>query len=154
MIEPEDDLLADMYEMASEILEKHGFEQYEISNWAIEMPDGSTQMLACTTFNIGETCHTWVLELVLMAVRKGSGWRTLPRCRIISCDPLNPGKNLFPMSFATDEFQKYWHRYEQMQETMMLGLRLTKEGVSERDFFARFGEEPREMFGRQIDRAG
>ncbi len=31
---PEDDLLADMYEMASELLENHGFEQYEISNWA------------------------------------------------------------------------------------------------------------------------
>ena len=42
---PEDDLLADMYEMASEMLENHGFEQYEISNWAIEMDGWFTQFL-------------------------------------------------------------------------------------------------------------
>jgi oxygen-independent coproporphyrinogen-3 oxidase len=31
---PDDDLAADMYELASEILPQHGYEQYEISNWA------------------------------------------------------------------------------------------------------------------------
>ena len=31
---PDDDLAADMYETATEMLDKAGFEQYEISNWA------------------------------------------------------------------------------------------------------------------------
>ncbi|MFN8448364.1 MAG: hypothetical protein U0521_07175 [Anaerolineae bacterium] len=32
--EPDDDLAADMYELASDLLGADGFEQYEISNWA------------------------------------------------------------------------------------------------------------------------
>ncbi|MEO8397890.1 MAG: radical SAM family heme chaperone HemW, partial [Chloroflexota bacterium] len=32
--EPDEDLAADMYERASEVLREHGYEQYEISNWA------------------------------------------------------------------------------------------------------------------------
>ena len=42
----------------------------------------------------------------------------------------NPGKNRYPMSFATADFKSISIE-EKMQETMMLGLRLTKEGVSE-----------------------
>jgi oxygen-independent coproporphyrinogen-3 oxidase len=61
----------------------------------------------------------------------------------------NPGKNRYPMSFATADFKSIGIE-EKMQETMMLGLRLTKEGVSKREFFARFGVEPSEVFGRQI----
>ncbi len=31
---PDDDLAAEMYEMAEEVLDTAGYEQYEISNWA------------------------------------------------------------------------------------------------------------------------
>jgi len=40
--------------------------------------------------------------------------------------------------------------HEEMQETMMTGLRLTQEGVSEGDFAARFGISLVEAFGKEI----
>jgi oxygen-independent coproporphyrinogen-3 oxidase len=39
-----------------------------------------------------------------------------------------------------------------MNETMMLGLRLVEEGVSEAAFRAQFGISVDEVFGRPIDR--
>jgi oxygen-independent coproporphyrinogen-3 oxidase len=38
-----------------------------------------------------------------------------------------------------------------MQETLMTGLRLTREGVSADGFMGRFGIPLREVFGREID---
>lgn len=38
-----------------------------------------------------------------------------------------------------------------MQETMITGLRLTKEGISAAGFQARFGVSLQETFGREID---
>ncbi|RPI21747.1 MAG: radical SAM family heme chaperone HemW, partial [Chloroflexota bacterium] len=43
--DPDPDLAADMYELASERLDSAGFVQYEISNWA--RPNGSGEPLAC-----------------------------------------------------------------------------------------------------------
>ena len=41
-------------------------------------------------------------------------------------------------------------RRVEMQETLMLGLRLTEEGVSERRFQARFGEAMQDVFAAEI----
>ncbi len=38
-----------------------------------------------------------------------------------------------------------------MQETMLTGLRLTREGVSAQDFLRRHGMELRDVFGREIE---
>jgi oxygen-independent coproporphyrinogen-3 oxidase len=38
-----------------------------------------------------------------------------------------------------------------MSEFMMTGLRLTREGVSEGEFQARFGRSMREVYGKEID---
>jgi oxygen-independent coproporphyrinogen-3 oxidase len=149
LIEPENDLLADMYERASEIFNKTGFVQYEISNWAGHKPDGS----------INSSWHNlqYWRNLPYLGIGTGAhgcmnGIRTanttsleeyIRRSKTLS-------KNIFPRSFATAE----WHsigEYEQMQDFMMLGLRLTEEGVSACEFFARFGIELREIFGKEID---
>ena len=54
------------------------------------------------------------------------------------------------MSPATRNFQSI-NVYTEMQETMMIGLRLTKEGVSKYQFRERFGKEMRDVFKREID---
>jgi oxygen-independent coproporphyrinogen III oxidase len=41
-------------------------------------------------------------------------------------------------------------RKEQMQDEMMLGLRLLQDGVNYRRFFEKFGVQPGEVFGKQI----
>jgi oxygen-independent coproporphyrinogen-3 oxidase len=40
----------------------------------------------------------------------------------------------------------------EMQETMMVGLRLTQEGVPDGVFRERFGQSLREVFGQEIER--
>jgi len=149
LIEPESDLLADMYERASEILDKTGFAQYEISNWAVHKPDGS---IKSSRHNLQYWRNLPYLGIGTGAHGCMNGIRTanttsieeyIRRSKTLS-------NNIFPRSFATTE----WHsigKYEQMQDSMMLGLRLTEEGVSACDFFARFGKELREIFGQQID---
>ncbi len=50
IITPDGDSMADMYELAEELLEKAGYIQYEISNWALRSPGdqpGQTPRLAC-----------------------------------------------------------------------------------------------------------
>jgi oxygen-independent coproporphyrinogen-3 oxidase len=56
----------------------------------------------------------------------------------------------FPLSPATTSQHKINQR-EEMQETMITGLRLTLEGVSADVFHDRFGEELQGVFGKEID---
>lgn len=56
----------------------------------------------------------------------------------------------FPLSSASIT-QHRLSRREEMQETMMLGLRLTREGVSARDFADRFGVQVTDAFGKEIE---
>ena len=41
--------------------------------------------------------------------------------------------------------------FVEMQETMMTGLRLTREGVSVPDFNTRFGHDLMDVFGREVN---
>lgn len=65
--------------------------------------------------------------------------------------PKSQSTNLpFPRSPATCNLQPVNLRI-QMQETMLLGLRLTREGVSAKGFRKRFGVEMNEIFRQEID---
>jgi len=56
----------------------------------------------------------------------------------------------FPLSPATVNHHKQTVT-DDMAEFMMTGLRLTREGVSEKEFQARFGRSIREMYGKEIE---
>ncbi len=56
----------------------------------------------------------------------------------------------FPLSLAVVSHQRATVKTE-MQETMLTGLRLTREGVSATGFRERFGRELTDIFGREID---
>ncbi len=70
------------------------------------------------------------------------------------------GKNVYPPNVSLPGFPAgpaarrtiAVDRHMEMQETMMVGLRLTQEGVAEAAFQKRFGQPPREVFGKEIDR--
>jgi oxygen-independent coproporphyrinogen-3 oxidase len=53
------------------------------------------------------------------------------------------------MTLATQNAQMV-DRQVEMGETMMMGLRLVQEGVSEKTFQSRFGQSLQECFGPQI----
>jgi oxygen-independent coproporphyrinogen III oxidase len=146
---PDDDLMADMYDLAMETLERAGYVQYEISNWATIGQDGS----------INSCRHNLQYWRNLPYLGFGPGAHgCISGKRIANTTSIedyiqrskNENKGSFPLSFATDSVQEL-DRDDEMNETMMLGLRLTEEGVSEQEFGNRFGTEPGLCFGKIID---
>jgi oxygen-independent coproporphyrinogen-3 oxidase len=57
----------------------------------------------------------------------------------------------FPSTSATETVNSI-SRWDEIQETMMLGLRMTREGVAEARFRSRFGVGMKAYFKREIDR--
>lgn len=141
------DAAADMYEWSGEALEAAGFDQYEISNWAKpgrECRHNLTYWRNQPYLGFGAGAHG-----------SAGGMRVANVLRIRTyIEHLHPdhllSKYSFPLSPATVSQTKISMRVE-MQETMMLGLRLTREGVSAESFADRFGVQIRDIFGREID---
>jgi len=144
---PDPDVAADMYEWAGEALEAAGFEQYEISNWA--KPNRQCR------HNLQYWRNQPYLGFGAGAHGSAGGLRIYNILRIkayierLHSDHLIPN-NPFPLSPATVSRTNISVRVE-MQETMLTGLRLTSEGVSEEDFADRFGVQMRNVFSMEIN---
>ncbi len=144
---PDPDLAADMYEWVSDYLEGQGYEQYEISNWArpgFQCRHNLQYWRNEPYLGFGAGAHGCANGLRISNVLRiktyiehMTGSRQIPS--------LN-----FPLSPATVTQTHISLRVE-MQETLMLGLRLTRAGVSGEIFQARFGAELPEVFGKEID---
>jgi oxygen-independent coproporphyrinogen-3 oxidase len=147
---PEDDLAASMYEWAMTRLPEAGYEQYEISNWARR--DANGQVMACR-HNLQYWLNLPYLGLGAGAHGYAGGMRTAnvraPRAYIERCLNKNSELREFPCTSATVNLTPI-DRMTEMQETMMVGLRLVEEGVSGRAFEIRFGEKVESVFGREI----
>jgi oxygen-independent coproporphyrinogen-3 oxidase len=152
-------LAADMYELAMDDLAAAGFVQYEISNWAREGPEGTLRTCVHNLqywrnlpyLGFGAGAHGYAR---LPDGPPGGGIRTINvggiRPFIQRCTA-PPAAVEFPAGPAARRVIAV-DRFTEMQETMMVGLRLTQEGVSARGFARRFGEPLAEVFGREIDR--
>jgi oxygen-independent coproporphyrinogen-3 oxidase len=152
--EPDSDLAADMYELAIERLEGAGFQQYEISNWA--KTDVTGQLFACRHnlqywrnlpyLGFGAGAHGYAAGVRTANVLAPQAYiqRCLQRCQDITVQP-------FPITQATVETRSIDLETE-IGETMMMGLRLTQEGVSSKIFKQRFKLSMEERFRDQIDR--
>lgn len=152
--EPDDDLSAEMYEIASELAEAKGFEQYEISNWARREKSGD--LLACQ-HNLQYWRNHSYLGFGAGAHGYAGGKRTT--------NVLTPGEYIqrirswekeaslnelsFPGSPAAESVTLI-NREEEIKETMMMGLRLTQEGISRESFQDRFGVPVDSVFEQQI----
>lgn len=153
-IAPQDqDLEADMYEFAMAALDEAGYEHYEISNWAKVDPTDRFQSrhnkqywLNLPYFGFGAGAHGYV-----------NGIRTVNTPRIpdyIERMKQSKGMELdFPLSPATVS-SKMMDGRTQMQDAMMLGLRLVRDGVCAEVFKARYGRSMKEVFGKEIDQLG
>lgn len=141
---PDDDLAADMYELAMDRLGEAGFIQYEISNWA--RPSGEGTWYSCR-HNLQYWRGLPYLGMGAGAHGYAGGFRTanvkpvphyIQRCQHGESQP-------FPRSPANDEFHPVSVQ-DEMAEVMMMGLRLTEEGISEEVFQHRFGKNLREVY--------
>ncbi len=149
--EPDPDLAADMYEWASETLSGGGFLQYELSNWARSAPEGGP--LACQ-HNLHVWRHGEYFGLGAGAHGFANGWRVSdvrsPRAYIQRLDGAAWDGRL-PFSPATEWAEKQ-DAARLKSDRMILGLRLTSEGVSEAGYAQSFGAAVDTDFGGAIDR--
>ena len=135
---PSDDLAADMFEMAVQTAESAGYRQYEIANFA--RPGRECR----------QNLHYWRNEpyygFGCGAVAYLDGARRMNvKSPVAYAQAIETGTDLaLSVEMLTAE--------ETMAETMMLGLRLTQEGVNCRTFEARLGRDPRVKFAAEIDK--
>jgi len=147
---PDPDLAADMYEFADQLLTQAGYIQYEISNWARPAADG--QPLACR-HNLQYWRNQPYLGLGAGAHGFICGHRTAnvlaPAAYI---QRMKAGKaGAFPRTPATATAERV-DAPREMGETMMMGLRLVREGISRAGFVQRFGTALDNVYGQQIVR--
>ncbi len=132
---PGEDVEAAMYELLMEEMEKHGFHQYEISNFSkpgYESRHNLTYWNNESYYGFGAGAHSY-----LNGLRRSN---TGPLKRYM--DQINGG--ILPV---VEEHQTT--RVEQMEEEMFLGLRKTA-GVSVPHFLEKFAEDPLLLFKREI----
>jgi oxygen-independent coproporphyrinogen-3 oxidase len=130
---PDEDSAADMYEWAVARLAKAGFVQYEISNWANR-----------PYFGFGAGAHGYVA-----GVRTANVLTPVDYIRRMRA----PRRDLaaFPRTPVTVSAEIVTREAE-IAETMMMGLRLTEEGVARTAFGRRFGEDLAVRFAPAIAR--
>ncbi|HEX2908023.1 MAG TPA: radical SAM family heme chaperone HemW [Phototrophicaceae bacterium] len=143
---PDDDLAADMYELATEVLEQAGYAQYEISNWAK------------TGYACRHNLQYWY-NLPYPGLGPGAhGYAGGVRYSTV----LGPQKYIQLMAAANDSYE--YPRtpatdqavvvdiHTEIAETLLMGLRLTEEGIRRAVFRERFGVDLLEIHGPMIEK--
>jgi oxygen-independent coproporphyrinogen-3 oxidase len=158
---PDPDLAAEMYEWASERLTQGGYVQYEISNWArndgLAMSDETANPSLACRHNLQYWRNLPYLGLGAGAHGYASGVRTAnvlaPNAYIqrMSAHAVSSPERPFPRTPATQQAQMIAPEIE-IGETMMMSLRLTRQGVSKSAFQQRFGRSLEDTFHNQIRR--
>jgi oxygen-independent coproporphyrinogen-3 oxidase len=141
---PDADLAAEMYEWAGEYLESCGYRQYEISNWSRpgeECRHNLTYWHNLPYLGFGAGAHGSVADFRVANILRIQSYLERMEARAAEV--------LFPFSPAAVNRQHIAPRVA-MQETMMLGLRLTREGVARSAFRQRFDREMSDEFSTEI----
>ena len=128
---PDEEIEREMYELARQTLAEHGFQQYEISNFA-------RAGYACR-HNLG--CWTRVPYL---------GFGCAAHSFFAECRTMNPSTldaYLGGEEPQTEHISKEKARFE----SLMLGLRMTR-GVMDEDFTRMHGMSIREAFAEKLDK--
>lgn len=141
---PDSDLTADMYEWAGERMRQAGLLQYEISNWAI--PGRECQ----------HNLQYWRNEAFLgfgagaHGAAEGSRYWNAARIEDYVARMTQGESCEFPFSPALAGHE-HIDRQTAMAETVILGLRLVREGVRVRKFEERFDSTLDEVYGPIIE---
>ena len=161
---PDPDLAADMYEWAGETLEAAGYQQYEISNWAMDRGPRTDDRLSSMVYRPpSDACiHNLQYWRGLPYLAAGAGahgyvngyrYSNVLRIKTYTERLLHPSSfNLHPFPLTPATVNHYRQTLQDdMGEFMMTGLRLTREGVSPQTFRERFGQELEDVFGKEIE---
>ncbi|TDL77245.1 oxygen-independent coproporphyrinogen III oxidase [Rhodococcus qingshengii] len=132
---PGEDAEAAMYELLMEQMEKHGFNQYEISNFSkpgYESKHNLTYWNNDYYYGFGAGAHSYV-----------NGWRRS------NAGPLKKYMELINNGNLPIFQEHQTSKAEQIEEEMFLGLRKT-DGVSISHFIGKFDIDPLEIFENEI----
>ena len=138
---PDDELAAEMYEAADELLAQHGFLQYEISNWARsgwECRHNLQYWHNLPYLGVGAGAHGYADGVRYAIVR--------PIPRYIALASAQDAPLPFPFT-ASVEWHERIDAQTAMLEHLFTGLRLVRQGVRDSEFKARFGVALSEVFG-------
>lgn len=144
---PNPDLAADMYEWAGPTLELAGFSQYEISNWSQagrECKHNLQYWRGLPYLGLGAGAHGFAGGL-----RYSNVLRIKTYIERLTAPEGHGGALAFPLGPAAVNHHKQ-SLADGMSEAMLMGLRLTREGVRSHAFSSEFGVELRDAYGAQI----
>ena len=147
---PDDDISADMYELAIEVLGGVGYEHYEISNWArrgFRSRHNLAYWLNLPYLGVGPGAHSSMSDKRFANLKSPKRYiETMSANRDNGESPDNP----FEEGELAIDFVESTSPAMAMSETMMLGLRLA-EGVSDADFQTRFGNTLDSVYADEIE---
>jgi oxygen-independent coproporphyrinogen-3 oxidase len=152
---PDDELAAEMYEMAEEMLAEAGYAQYEISNWCLDVGRWKLDVGRTTsdpTFNFQPLAskHNLTYWLNEPYLGFGAGAHSYFGGARFS-NVLSPAEYIQRVERGVSVVaeREEISRDLEMAETMFLGLRLAQ-GIARERFRARFGIEMQERYGREM----
>ncbi len=131
--EPDDDLAADMYDLATAMLDEAGYEQYEISNWSKPgfVCRHNLQYWRNLPYpGLGPGAHGYVENVRYSNI--------LSPQRYIKAMQEEDFSTEFPRTTVTDQATVV-DRDTEIADTLLMGLRLTQEGIQRTAFMKRFG---------------
>lgn len=148
---PDDDLAADMYEMAMDYLCEAGYEHYEISNWAkpgFRSRHNLAYWLNQPYLGVGPGAHSSMMGRRFANMKSPRRYISAIVSASVSDEvadaPIEQGE------IAVD-FVEITSSEMAMSETMMLGMRLS-EGMAKSEFQRRFGIPMSDVYGREISK--
>lgn len=133
---PDDDLSADMYDAMTEILSKANFEQYEISNWSklgYESQHNIQYWRNLPYLGLGPGAHGFANGTRYIVMRS-------PQKYIDALNSYTDDNLEFPRTPSVSKAVKV-SVDEDMQDTILMGMRLTQGGISRSAFKKRFGAD-------------
>ncbi len=146
---PDDNLAADMYELAMDMLGDAGYSHYEISNWAMNGAVSRHNLIYWLNqpyLGVGPGAHSSLRGMRFSNLKSPrryiEGSKMWNRSSSVEY-PIRQGEMAIDFVEATTEAMS-------MSETMMLGMRLAK-GIRFADFEARFGNTIDEIYGDEVD---
>ncbi len=138
---PDDDVFADMYEFAAAALPAAGYSQYEISNWCLPNKECRHNLQYWRNLDyigLGAGAHGFA-----------DGWRysmiAAPERYIAALTKGGDQQAPFSLSPAVAKSIRVTEA-DDLYETIMMGLRLTREGINRPSFSQRFGRDMVDMF--------
>ncbi|WP_420643109.1 radical SAM family heme chaperone HemW [Candidatus Leptofilum sp.] len=141
---PDPDLAADQYELACALLAKHGYDHYEISNWAkpgLACEHNLTYWRNGDYLGLGAGAHGHAAGVRYQIVKQ-------PRVYLRRLEETSALR--YPLSTAVAASHSV-SRAEAISDTMMTQLRLLNEGLDLAAFEAKFGRSVAEIYDGTLE---